>query len=80
MYEWHGILKLEPFLFFTFSFAARNSGRIYSTEVDSCHRSRPYGSALRALATVLREEGPKALYKGLIPAIFSCTQGGVQVI
>ncbi len=70
----------QNFLFFTFSFAS-SSGRIYSsTKVDRCHRSRPYGSALRALATVVREEGPTGLYKGLVPAIFSCTQGGVQVV
>lgn len=31
-----------------------------------------------ALSTILREEGPLALYKGVVPALLLCGQGAVQ--
>ncbi len=74
---WH-TLKLKIFPFSLFSLQSNGSTN-YSTVGSRHHERRPYGSGLRALAIILREEGPKGLYKGLVPAIFSCTQGGVQV-
>ncbi len=73
------VLKFKAFSFSLFSYASSRRST-YSTSVDRRNLSRPYGGALRALSTVLREEGPTSLYKGLVPAIFSCTQGGVQVM
>ncbi|CAM9614093.1 unnamed protein product [Discosporangium mesarthrocarpum] len=39
---------------------------------------RPYTSFSGALATIVHEEGPLALYKGVVPALLLCTQGAVQ--
>ncbi len=75
------IFKLKAFSSFSFFSFASNRRSTYCTSVDCHSLSRsPYSSALRALSTVLREGGPTSLYKGLVPAIFSCTQGGVQVV
>jgi solute carrier family 25 folate transporter 32 len=41
-------------------------------------QQRPYRSFTDALATIVREEGPLALYKGSIPALMLVSHGAVQ--
>ena len=40
----------------------------------------PYKSMTDAFRTIIREEGPLALYKGSIPALMLVTHGGVQFV
>jgi solute carrier family 25 (mitochondrial folate transporter), member 32 len=40
---------------------------------------RPYSGMLHALATIVREEGPRGLYRGLLPALLLVSHGMVQV-
>ncbi|CAM9194312.1 unnamed protein product [Choristocarpus tenellus] len=40
--------------------------------------TQPYRSFSDAFVTILREEGPRALYKGVVPALVLCSQGAVQ--
>ena len=40
----------------------------------------PYTSMTDAFRTIIREEGPLALYKGSIPALMLVTHGGVQFV
>ncbi|CAN0126350.1 unnamed protein product [Ascophyllum nodosum] len=39
---------------------------------------RPYTGPVDAVRTIVREEGPLALYKGVVPALVLCGQGAVQ--
>ena len=40
--------------------------------------ARPYGGLADAARTILREEGPRGLYKGLLPALLLTSHGAVQ--
>jgi len=40
----------------------------------------PYRNMLDAASTILREEGPLALYKGTIPALLLTSHGGIQFV
>lgn len=41
---------------------------------------RPYSGMIDAARTIVREEGPLALYKGAIPAMMLVSHGGVQFV
>nr|GMC59874.1 folate transporter 1, chloroplastic isoform X2 [Ipomoea batatas] len=42
------------------------------------HQIRPYSGFHDALITILKEEGWRALYKGLVPGLFLVTHGAIQ--
>ncbi|CAK9157094.1 unnamed protein product [Ilex paraguariensis] len=42
------------------------------------HQTRPYSGLYDALRTILKEEGWRALYKGLVPGLFLVTHGAIQ--
>ncbi|KAI5684145.1 hypothetical protein M9H77_05373 [Catharanthus roseus] len=42
------------------------------------HQARPYSGFHDALMTIMREEGWRALYKGLVPGLFLVTHGAIQ--
>ncbi|XP_019172171.1 PREDICTED: folate transporter 1, chloroplastic isoform X2 [Ipomoea nil] len=42
------------------------------------HQSRPYSGFHDALITIMKEEGWRALYKGLVPGLFLVTHGAIQ--
>ena len=41
---------------------------------------RPYSGMFNALVTIVREEGPLALYKGSVPALLLVSHGAVQFV
>lgn len=41
---------------------------------------KPYTGFVHALATIVKEEGPLGLYRGLVPALLLCSQGALQVM
>ncbi|XP_012072876.1 folate transporter 1, chloroplastic isoform X2 [Jatropha curcas] len=42
------------------------------------HQNQPYSGLYDALKTILREEGWRALYKGIVPALFLVSHGAIQ--
>ena len=44
------------------------------------HQIRPYTNMVDAFATIVREEGALALYKGSGPALLLTSHGGVQFV
>ncbi|KAK9071426.1 hypothetical protein SSX86_009995 [Deinandra increscens subsp. villosa] len=42
------------------------------------HQGRPYSGFTDAFKTILRDEGWRALYKGLLPGLFLVTHGAIQ--
>ncbi|KAJ4822990.1 Folate transporter 1, chloroplastic [Turnera subulata] len=42
------------------------------------HQTRPYSGLYGAFKTILREEGWRALYKGLVPGLFLVSHGAIQ--
>lgn len=47
-------------------------------QLQTPQQARPYSGFHDALRTILKEEGWKALYKGLIPGLFLITHGAIQ--
>ena len=46
--------------------------------VDIPRSERKYRGLFHAFKTIVREEGPLALYKGLVPALFGVSHGAIQ--
>jgi solute carrier family 25 (mitochondrial folate transporter), member 32 len=44
------------------------------------HNIKPYKNTIDSFRTIVREEGPLALYKGASPALFLTSHGGVQFV
>ncbi|KAJ6740009.1 hypothetical protein OIU79_000205 [Salix purpurea] len=42
------------------------------------HQTRPYSGLYDAMKTIMREEGWRALYKGIVPSLFLVSHGAVQ--
>ncbi|KAJ6732835.1 hypothetical protein OIU74_004730 [Salix koriyanagi] len=42
------------------------------------HQTRPYSGLYDAVKTIMREEGWRALYKGIVPSLFLVSHGAVQ--
>ncbi|CAH8353636.1 unnamed protein product [Eruca vesicaria subsp. sativa] len=42
------------------------------------HHTRPYSGLLDAFRTIMKEEGPRALYKGILPALVLVSHGAIQ--
>nr|VDD28757.1 unnamed protein product [Brassica oleracea] len=42
------------------------------------HQTRPYSGLLDAFRTIMKEEGPRALYKGIVPALVLVSHGAIQ--
>uniref|UniRef100_A0A803PFH2 Folate transporter 1, chloroplastic n=1 Tax=Cannabis sativa TaxID=3483 RepID=A0A803PFH2_CANSA len=42
------------------------------------HQTRPYSGIYDALRTIMREEGWRALYKGIVPGLFLVSHGAIQ--
>ncbi|XP_048595522.1 folate transporter 1, chloroplastic-like isoform X1 [Brassica napus] len=43
------------------------------------HQTRPYSGLLDAFRTIMKEEGPRALYKGIVPAlVLQVSHGAIQ--
>ncbi|CAN0919155.1 Folate transporter 1, chloroplastic [Linum grandiflorum] len=47
-------------------------------QIHHHHQSRPYSGLYDAFKTIMREEGWRALYKGLGPALFLVSHGAIQ--
>ncbi|XP_010550434.2 PREDICTED: folate transporter 1, chloroplastic, partial [Tarenaya hassleriana] len=42
------------------------------------HQTRPYSGLYDAFRTILKEEGPRALYKGFVPSLVLVSHGAIQ--
>jgi solute carrier family 25 folate transporter 32 len=49
-------------------------------EREGLSMKRPYNNMWDAAKTIVREEGPLALYKGAIPALMLVSHGGIQFV
>lgn len=43
-------------------------------------RHKPYSGVSNALITIYREEGPRALYRGMVPSLMLCSQTAIQLM
>ncbi|EPS63785.1 hypothetical protein M569_10998, partial [Genlisea aurea] len=47
-------------------------------QLQTPHQARPYSGFYDAFRTILKEEGWRALYRGIIPSLFLVTHGAIQ--